>query len=523
MAMRVKISGMQAAVAALVVAAAILPARPVQAQAEQAESAPHIMRPQNAQDRGVAAFERGDFAQAEREFIAALKQARARKAGPDDMIIAVGNLALTRQRRQSWAAAEPLLEERLRLERARSGDTSAATLEVMGNLGEARMHLNRPDAVPLFIQVMQAKRAAGRMDEAALAATLLSYAYSQSYRFTEAAHAVGTALDYARASGDPLSIVSARTAEADRLSAAGRYAEAEAALLALQADLPPLDAEIDASIRRRLMVSVGQVRQQQGRFSEAADSLNAAIQALEGAGDDTSLAGALNDLGIVRGFQGRLEDSEALYRRAVELEPAEAQRAAYQSNLGWNLHQQGRHTEAEPLLRRAAQTYDRVYGRRNVDAASAWTNLAGELQSQGRDAEAVPIFRDALSRYEATVGRGYPTVGWTLNALARSLKATGRADEAEPLLREAVEITGRGRLPGHPDLVLQSGDLAALLVDTGRPSEALPLLRATGEAVLARTGAQAVTGAETDARRALDRDRRIFRLQVEAAWTFAGG
>ncbi len=480
-----------------------------------AEAAPPRLR--TPTDRGIAAFERGDWVQAEREFTAALKPARRNaRAQRDTLLISLENLALAHERRGNYRAAEPLRDEALTIRRERDGDSKPETLTAMMDLGYAR-HSSRGDAAPLFLTAFRARQARGDRAGASEASLALAYARAKAGRFPEADHAADVALDLAERSGDADARRAALLGYGSVLSLAGRYAEAETraqqALDGLPADALPI-------LRARILGVIGTARQQQGRYAEAAETQTEAIRVLEAQGDDAraELAGAVNDLAIIRDHQLRLADAEFLYRRALDLNADPVEAAAYTSNLGWNLHQQDRHEEAERLLRQAAVAYDRLRGRLDPDGASAWTNLAGELQSQGRDAEAVPIFRDALARYEKTLGRSHATVGWTLNAMARSIAATGGDAEAERLFREAMALSEARRPPGHPEITRQAGDLADLLIRTERTGEALPLLRRVSADVLARTGAQPETGAGSDARRALDRDRRLFRLHVEAAW-----
>lgn len=479
---------------------------------------PTVRRPLTPTDRGIAAFERGDWVEAEREFTAALKPARLNaRTQRDTLLVSLENLAVTRERRGNYRASEPLRAEALTIRRERDGDAHVDTLTATMNLAYAR-HAGLGDASPLFLSVLRARQAKGDWAGASEASLGLAYARAKAARFPEADHAAGVALDLAVRSGDADMQRIALLGFGSVLSLAGRYAEAEARA---QQALDGLPADAGPILRARIFGVIGTARQQQGRYAEAAEAQNEAIRALEGQGDAAAmseLAGAVNDLAIIRDHQMRLTDAEFLYRRALALNADPVEAAAYTSNLGWNLHQQDRHAEAERLLRQAAESYDRLKGRLDPDGASAWTNLAGELQSQGRDAEAVPIFRDALARYEKTLGRSHATVGWTLNAMARSIAATGGEAEAERLFREALILSEARRPPGHPEITRQSGDLAAMLIQTRRADEALPLLRRVSADVLTRTGAQPETGAGSDARRELDRDRRLFRLQVQAAW-----
>lgn len=278
------------------------------------------------------------------------------------------------------------------------------------------------------------------------------------------------------------------------------------------------DGELVGILQTRL----GGALYEQGRFDEALDAFGEAAAASEAyGGQEAQRADALMMMAVVRGDQHLYPEGEALYRQSIAVAERggftlEAQTA--RSNLGWNLHEQGRLDEADPLLRQGVADTLAAEGPVSRNLAAVTTNLAGNLQAQGRDAEALPLFRQALSMFEQTVGRQHSQVGWTLNHMALSIETVEGPEAAEPLFREAVEVSGARLPPGHPEHVGMVADLARHLMRAHRQGEALALLRPTGAALRARRSSQSDS---TQVAREFDRLRSLYRIEVEAAWTLA--
>jgi len=147
------------------------------------------------------------------------------------------------------------------------------------------------------------------------------------------------------------------------------------------------------------------------------------------------------------------------------------------NNLAVSYRVQGRYDEAEPLYRRALEISEKTLGAEHPDVATSLNNLAGLLQATGRYDGAEPLFHRALEIGEKTLGAEHPDVATSLNNLAFLLEATGQYEEAEPLFRRALEIGEKALGAKHPDVATSLNNLAALLEATGRYDEAEPLFR----------------------------------------------
>ena len=54
------------------------------------------------------------------------------------------------------------------------------------------------------------------------------------------------------------------------------------------------------------------------------------------------------------------------------------------NNVAYNLNAQGRYDEAEPLYRKALEIRKRVLGEHHPDTAQSYNNVAANLNAQGR-------------------------------------------------------------------------------------------------------------------------------------------
>jgi len=162
---------------------------------------------------------------------------------------------------------------------------------------------------------------------------------------------------------------------------------------------------------------------------------------------------SLEDLlqaGAAAAVQGRFDDAEDCFRRAITLKPDFA--LAY-NNLGLALHDQGRLDEAEANLQKALTLAP--------DFAEAHNNLGMVLHAAGRSIEAEACFRQAI-----TIKPGYIKA---YNNLGLALHDQGRLDEAETSLRKALNL--------NPDIAETYINLGMILNSQGKLEEAAACCR----------------------------------------------
>ena len=139
----------------------------------------------------------------------------------------------------------------------------------------------------------------------------------------------------------------------------------------------------------------------------------------------------------------RWKESEEQQRHALAEATAlaNAKLVARTSNdLAQLLQHTNRFGEAEPLMRRALEIDEAVFGEQHSTVAIRMNNLATLLLDTNRSAEAEPMMRRALEIDEIAFGEQHPTVAVRLSNLAILLKNPNRMMESEPLMRRSLEI-----------------------------------------------------------------------------------
>ena len=165
----------------------------------------------------------------------------------------------------------------------------------------------------------------------------------------------------------------------------------------------------------------------------------------------TAAAVVVVALGIGARAQAAIwSDSEALWRRAVEVDPA---CSICESNLGRVMARPGRFDEATAHVRRAMEL--------RPDRPGPYENLGMIMLAQGRFREAEEHFRRAVT---LGANRGDPR-----NGLAAALAYQGRDAEAETEFKEAARLS-----PRFPDA---PANLGLLYERQGRHAEAIGALR----------------------------------------------
>jgi serine/threonine-protein kinase len=256
--------------------------------------------------------------------------------------------------------------------------------------------------------------------------------------------------------------------------------------------------------------SLALVLTDRGRLDEA-EKLQREALAIDrtALGDDhPGLATDLGTLATTLYYKGRLDEAEGLFREALAvnrkvLGDEHPDVATGMNNLAVILLGKGRLDEAEKLYREALAIHRKALGDGHPSVAEDLNNLGNTLHEGGRLDEAERLHREALAIDEKTLGDGHPTVAIDRNNLASVLAEKGRPAEAEPLYRSALAINHKVLGEHHPGVAVNMTHIAEVLLAQGKPGEAVSLLTA----VLAfptemlpadhraRTGAKSLLGA----------------------------
>ncbi|MBD1996292.1 tetratricopeptide repeat protein [Leptolyngbya sp. FACHB-541] len=221
----------------------------------------------------------------------------------------------------------------------------------------------------------------------------------------------------------------------------------------------------------------------QGRYEEAEPLYLRALEiSKEQLGENhPDVSNRLNNLASLYHSQGRYEEAKPLLLRALEISKEQLGEnhpdiAIWLNNLAGLHRSQGRYEEAEPLLLRALEISKEQLGENHPDIAIWLNNLAELYRSQGRYGEAELLYQQALAISEEQLGRNHLQFAASLHNLANLYCLQGRYKEAEPLLLRALEISKEQLGENHPDIATKLHNLASLYRSQERYGEAEPLL-----------------------------------------------
>ncbi len=160
---------------------------------------------------------------------------------------------------------------------------------------------------------------------------------------------------------------------------------------------------------------------------------------------DPQLAKSLNNIANVYRSQGKFDEAEENYKRAVGIleNSVGAQHpnlATVLNNLAVLYRKQRKFDEAESLYRRVLNIVEKALGPEHRAVAMGLNNLAVLYQKQGKYSEAEPLQKRALAILEKVFGPDHQDIVIHLKNLAKLQRYMGRADEAADYEARAVEI-----------------------------------------------------------------------------------
>ena len=109
----------------------------------------------------------------------------------------------------------------------------------------------------------------------------------------------------------------------------------------------------------------------------------------------------------------------------------------------------------------------RVLGEEHPDTLASANNLAQSISQQGKHTDAERILREVLGVVRRVLGEEHPDTLLTAGNLAWSLSDQGEHADAERIQREVLGARRRILGEEHPDTLMSSGNLA-------RPSRTKP-------------------------------------------------
>ena len=282
----------------------------------------------------------------------------------------------------------------------------------------------------------------------------------------------------------------ARRQRADVLVRRGDFAVAEPLLRELLVD----DAKISgprstpvATDWRLLAICLEEL----ARYDESATAFRESIAINRELHGDlhSSVAYALNDLGLMLMHRGDLVGAEAALRETLSIEAVlhgEQTRSYWtvESNLLRVIELEGRFDEALPARLAMLAKEHATLAETTPETLAFHTNFLGiDYRELGRFEEAEARFREALDMWQAIHGSATtPDSASALMNLGITLVLRGRFGEAETTMQSALAIRSKHEPPGSLPLNQSRGEYGNLLRLSGRADEAVREQRAAIDA-----------------------------------------
>jgi class 3 adenylate cyclase/tetratricopeptide (TPR) repeat protein len=269
----------------------------------------------------------------------------------------------------------------------------------------------------------------------------------------------------------PELVISRRTTYATALASLRRLDEADAALA-------PAIAVATGEARLAALVVLGELRQKQGRDSEAVEALTTALTEARDAGRERWMSSAVRQLGLVDYYAGRLRRAEERFGHALELaRRAEDGRGAAWAleHLAWSATTRGDYAAAHVALSDAAE----LFGELDDTGGLAWCAGTEALVQvlQGRLADGRATARALIPLAESLAENWGVAMCRTIDALAAAeLGDIGAAQHEARLATAALTESGDNWGRSFALIACAAASRAA-----GEPAEALRLFEAALE------------------------------------------
>ena len=176
-------------------------------------------------------------------------------------------------------------------------------------------------------------------------------------------------------------------------------------------------------------------------------------------------------LGSFKKAEDLLEEALKLQRQAVPRSPEVGKGMLW---LAEAIDGQGRHSDAERLLRDALTLLRGLPGSQDGTIAECLSELAFTLRGQAKYVDAEAVARESLGLYRQMPAPPPPQLATALGTLGAVL--LGKADYAgaEPVLGEALDLTRKSLGPGHPTTLGRLKNLAVVWTYQGNTPRPKP-------------------------------------------------
>jgi tetratricopeptide (TPR) repeat protein len=231
-----------------------------------------------------------------------------------------------------------------------------------------------------------------------------------------------------------------------------------------------------------------------GRLAEAEPLFRESLEGhekLQGPGHPATLNTA-NSYAMLLKYEGKWDEAERIYSRSLDactrntnLGPHHPLALLLKFNLAALWADGERLDRAEKAFRELLEVH-RKRGPQSRDTLVTLNRLAWTLLDEGKRSQAEPLLREALPLARKVFPEGHPEIAGALLLVGRARLDAGQAKEGEPFLAEALAIRRKRLPPGSLAIASAAGVLGDCLRAQGRYAEAEPLLR-SAQATLEKT------------------------------------
>jgi tetratricopeptide (TPR) repeat protein len=255
---------------------------------------------------------------------------------------------------------------------------------------------------------------------------------------------------------------------------------------------------------------LGVALRRHGRYADAERVQRGVVEELRASlGDEhpETILG-LNNLGAVLADQGKHAEAETILREALRAHDHPATR----SNLATALYRRGEYAEAERLHRSVVRERELALGSEHVETLQSKCNFGVALAAQNKLGEAEALFREVATARRRVLGDEHAeTLVCVGNLASLCLFPQGRCAEAETIQRHVLSVQRRTIGEDHPHTLTTAHNLADSIWAQGRHEEAREL---AGVVLEARVRTQGWSHPETE-----NAARSSVRMQFSAART----
>jgi len=231
-------------------------------------------------------------------------------------------------------------------------------------------------------------------------------------------------------------------------------------------------ALVVARLRVRALILLGDLERVLGAHEDAERTLRVGLAFTRrrfGNGDG-DVAGILNNLGVLRKYQGRFVEAERFYRKALPIIEQSGDvdaLATLHHNLGGLEHARERHEQGEPHARRSVELRESLFGANHVAVAADVAALAALVEGRGGLEEAEGLYQRARAIFRRVLGPSSAELALVLSSLAAVTQKQGKVREAEALYRRALSLQEKLFGKTHPDVAMTVNNFGYLMREAG--------------------------------------------------------